>query len=98
AADQHIALRGRINRVWPVANCPCHKAGFTRVADSRSARPSHRYVAGFGKLEKALKSWLPADIKAAPGERDERSGATRPGGHVRLPGRRRRDSWSEGRT
>jgi hypothetical protein len=68
AADQHISVRGRINRVWPVANRPCHKAGFTCVADPRSARPSHRYVAGFGKLEKALKSWLPADIKAAPGE------------------------------
>ena len=98
AADQHISVRRRINRVRPVANCPCHKPGLTSVADPRPARPSCRHVARFGKLEQTLQLWFPPDIEAAPGERDLRSGARRPGGHVRLPVRRRRDPWGKGRT
>ena len=79
AADQHIAIRRCIDRVGPVADGPNHKTGLTTVADPRSARPSHRYVARFGKLEQALECWLPVDIEAAPGERDQRSRASRPG-------------------
>ena len=85
ATGQHVSVSGRFKRVWPVANRPCQQWGLTCVADPGPARPSHRYVARFRKLEKALERWIPADIEVAPGERDQRSGARRPGRHVLMP-------------
>jgi hypothetical protein len=68
AADQYIAVRRCIDRIGPVADRPDHKSGLTSVADPRSTRPSHRYVARFGKLEQALERRPPAKIDTAPGE------------------------------
>ena len=49
------------------------------MADAGAACPPHWYVARFSKLEKALERWIPTDIQAAPGERDQRPNARRPG-------------------
>jgi hypothetical protein len=68
AADQYIAVRGCIDRIGPVADRPHHKSGLTGVADPRSTRPSHSYVARFGQLEQAPERRPPANIEAAPGE------------------------------
>ena len=98
AAGQHVSDRGRVKRVWPVTNPPCHKPGLTCMADAGAARPPHWYVARFSKLEKALERWIPTDIQAAPGERDQRPHAGRAGRHVRLPAPRLRDAGRNGRT
>jgi hypothetical protein len=68
------------------------------MADAGAACPPHWYVARFSKLEKALERWIPTDIQAAPGERDQRPNARRPGRHARLPARRLRDAWRKRRT
>src|ERR1700691_5519647 len=89
--DQHIAVRRCIERVGPIAHGSGDEPGLTSVAHPGPARPSHRYVARFGKLEQALKPWPPGDIETTPGERDQRSGAGSPGWHVGRPSRRRSD-------
>src|SRR5712691_2138081 len=53
-ADQHVAVRRRIDRIGPIADCAEHKSGLTSVTDPGAARPSHRYVARLGQLEQAL--------------------------------------------
>ena len=87
AADQYIAVRRYIDWVGPVADHPGYKARLTSVADPCPTRPSRRHVACFCKLEQALERCLPADIQTGPGERDQRSGADRPGRHMGRPAR-----------
>src|SRR6266478_3733599 len=53
-ADQHVAVRRRIDRIGLIADCAEHKSGLTSVTDPGAARPSHRYVARLGQLEQAL--------------------------------------------
>src|SRR3546814_6667865 len=72
AADQHIAVRWRLDRVGPVADRPGHKPGLASMADARSAGPSDRDVAGFSKLEHAPERRVPTSTEAASRERDQR--------------------------
>src|SRR5690242_14380217 len=39
-ADEHIALRRRIDRIGLVVDGPAHEAGLAGVADARTARPA----------------------------------------------------------
>src|SRR6516225_1992462 len=98
ATDQHIPDRGCIKRVGAVADRPAHKSSLASMADPRSTRPSHRYVAGFSKLEQALERRLPADIESASSERDPRSVARRTCRQVWRRTRRRREARGDGRT
>src|SRR6516165_3163992 len=98
ATDQHIPVRGCINWVGPVAHRPSHKSGLASMADPRSTRPPHGYVAGFGKLEQALKCRAPADIETASSERDQRSVAGRTCQHVWRRTRRGCEARGDGRT
>ena len=68
------------------------------MADPGAACPPHGYVARLGKLENAVEPRIPTDIQAAPGERDQRPRARRPGRRVGLPSRRLGDAWRDGWT
>src|ERR1051326_5835420 len=98
AADQYVAVRWRIDRIGTVADRSGHKSGLTGVADPRSARPPHRYVAGFGQLEQVLEPRPPAGMEAAADECDQRSRAGSPRRQMRRPARRSSDARGIGRT
>ena len=48
AADQHIAVRWRLDRVWPVADGAGDERGLAIMADSGTTRPSHGDAARLG--------------------------------------------------
>src|SRR5262249_25582068 len=98
ATDKHITVRGGVDRVGPVADGPAHKSSLASMADPRSTRPSHWYVAGFGKLEQALERRPPAHIEAASSERDQRSLAGRTCRYVWRWARLRSEARGDGQT
>ena len=69
ATDQQIALGGRLERFGLVLYIARDQAAFAGVADSRTARPAHRHVAGFREIEKARKLCVPAHIEATAHKR-----------------------------
>src|SRR3546814_12724201 len=77
AADQHITVRWRLDRVGPVADRPGHKPGLASMADARSAGPSDRDVAGFSKIEHAPERWVQTNIQPVSPQRDQRLGELR---------------------
>src|SRR3954452_23500015 len=75
AADQHVALDRRVDRIGMIGDGPSHQPGLAAVAHPRSACPSHRHVAGFGQFQQAFARRVPADIETAAGKGNQRSRA-----------------------
>src|SRR6202022_4149562 len=89
AADQHVAVGRRLDRVGPIADGAGDEPGLAIVADPGTARPAHRHIARLGELEKALECRAPTDIEATARERYQRSRAFRPGRQMGRPALRR---------
>src|ERR1700733_3434050 len=53
AADEHVPLGRRIERLGVVGDAPGDQTALARVTHARPAGPAHRHVAGFGQLEQA---------------------------------------------
>src|SRR5450432_2691386 len=47
------------------------------MADSGTARPAYRHIAGLRKIEQAWKFWVPTDAQATPCERHSRASPRR---------------------
>ena len=98
AADQEIAVRWRHKRLDEVIDGASDKPGLAIVADSGTARPSHRDIARLGQFEEALERRAPADIETALREGYEWPRAGGAGRQVRRLERGRGDSRRHGRT
>ena len=68
AADQHIAVRRRLDRVGSIANDTGDECSLAVVADPGTARPSHGHIARLGKFEEALEPRAPADAEVTSRE------------------------------
>ena len=65
------------------------------MAYARPARPTNGHVAGFGKLEDAGESVIPADVHAGPHEGHDRAGAWCAIGRMWWPGGLLDDAWRD---
>jgi hypothetical protein len=54
AANQHIAIGRRFDRIGPVGDGAANKPGLAAVAFPGPARPSYGDIASFGEFEEAL--------------------------------------------
>lgn len=79
-ANQDIAVGRRLKRFGLVAYRAGYQAAFAGVTDARPARPPHRNVAGFSKLQQTLILRVPCDGQAAACKGDLWSRAGRSGG------------------
>src|SRR5271165_3252531 len=79
AANEDIAVGGRLKRFGPVAYRAGDQSTFAGVADARPARPSHGNIAGFRQLQQTLIFLVPRYDKTAARKGDRWSCARRSG-------------------
>jgi len=70
AADEQVALRGRLQRFRLVAHRSRDESAFTGVANPRPARPPDRHVASFGQFQQVAEPRAPRHREAASRERN----------------------------
>ena len=78
AANEDIAVGGRLKRFGPVAYRAGDQSTFAGVADTRPARPSHGNIAGFRQLQQTLIFLVPRDDKTAARKQKGRRGERAP--------------------